>query len=147
MGKETKKIREVSPHMVWVDFLKGLAIILVVIGHNANDDIKEFIYSFHMPLFFIMSGFLFSPKPIKQYFRKSVKRLVIPYIAFMIVIAMPQIISIVMSGGKMPIGGVIHWHLVCCSAVNGCKVLLAFFGSFQYCGLRPICSIAYCSIK
>ena len=83
---------EVRERTLWIDVLKGMAIILVVVGHNSNDSIKEFIYCFHMPLFFLLSGFIFSPKPIKQYLTKSFRRLVIPYIAFWVTISIPQII-------------------------------------------------------
>lgn len=45
------------------DFMKGLLIILVVIGHVLLDRLMEsplryFIYSFHMPLFFFVGGYL-----------------------------------------------------------------------------------------
>ncbi|WP_368384475.1 acyltransferase family protein [Polaribacter sp. AHE13PA] len=35
----------------WIDQIKGFGIILVVIGHNFPL-IENYIYSFHMPLFF-----------------------------------------------------------------------------------------------
>lgn len=42
----------------WVDIAKGIAIILMVIGHEVQSQhIHAFIFSFHMPLFFILSGF------------------------------------------------------------------------------------------
>lgn len=42
----------------WVDVAKGIAILLMVIGHEVqNQHIHAFIFSFHMPLFFILSGF------------------------------------------------------------------------------------------
>lgn len=58
-----------------IDTIKGIAIILVVIGHciqfgsGANvlesgsffeDPLFKFIYSFHMPLFMLVSGYLFA---------------------------------------------------------------------------------------
>ncbi|MFK2101644.1 acyltransferase family protein [Bacteroides fragilis] len=43
----------------YVDYMRGIAIILVVIGHliqfngfPTSNPVFEFIYSFHMPLFF-----------------------------------------------------------------------------------------------
>lgn len=75
-------------HELWIDVLKGIAIILVVYGHNCTDN--SFVQAFHMPLFFLLSGFLFSPKPTPIYFRRSVARLVVPYIVFIIVISLPQ---------------------------------------------------------
>lgn len=53
----------------WLDFLKGIGIILVMVGHSFRDKMRmdsfiaDFIYSiiyvFHMPLFFAVSGYLF----------------------------------------------------------------------------------------
>ncbi len=50
----------------WVDNLKGFAILLVILGHSLqyfyrdfnNSHLANFIYSFHMPLFFALSGFV-----------------------------------------------------------------------------------------
>ena len=61
----------------YIDALKGFAIICVVIGHIANGYLGErtasglfystynIVYAFHMPLFFVISGFLFG----RTYFR------------------------------------------------------------------------------
>lgn len=58
----------------WIDCCKGFAIVLVVIGHIIDgytgahlfDDYSDHmlsiyncIYSFHMPFFFVVSGFVF----------------------------------------------------------------------------------------
>lgn len=38
----------------WLDVLKGIGIILVVMGHiYSNSIIFNWLYSFHMPLFFL----------------------------------------------------------------------------------------------
>ena len=44
----------------YIDLAKALGIILVIAGHVVSSDtvIKRVIYSFHMPLFFIISGML-----------------------------------------------------------------------------------------
>ena len=52
--------RHDSPsRIIWVDIAKGLAILLVVIGHTVQNGIhgaiiRGVIFSFHMPLFFIL---------------------------------------------------------------------------------------------
>lgn len=45
----------------FIDTIKGATIILVVAGHNLRwgDPIFKFIYGFHMPLFAVVSGYLF----------------------------------------------------------------------------------------
>lgn len=46
----------------WIDVAKGIGIILMVMGHTSMPDaINRWIYSFHMPLFFLLSGLLFIP--------------------------------------------------------------------------------------
>lgn len=66
-----------------VDIVKGIAIILVMIGHSTMfNNIKDltllnvFIYSFHMPLFFIVGGF-FLKDTINL--KKVSKRLLMPF--------------------------------------------------------------------
>jgi fucose 4-O-acetylase-like acetyltransferase len=50
----------------WIDVVKGTGIILVIAGHSINPGLGvhaqltlKAIFSFHMPLFFILSGWLF----------------------------------------------------------------------------------------
>jgi fucose 4-O-acetylase-like acetyltransferase len=50
----------------WIVIAKGIGIILVVVGHFHPDTapdywpiLRSLIYSFHMPLFFMLSGFLY----------------------------------------------------------------------------------------
>lgn len=46
-----------SNRISWIDVSKGYTIILMVIGHSALPLMMQwFIFSFHMPLFFILSG-------------------------------------------------------------------------------------------
>ncbi len=47
----------------WIDVARGIGIILVIIGHcHRPDIILKLIQAFHMPFFFILSGYLFSLK-------------------------------------------------------------------------------------
>lgn len=80
----------------WVDVLKGLLIILVVLGHsisalgasdNYSKSILIAIYTVHMPLFFILSGYVYVPKNVTlvNYIFAKLKRLMFPYLIFAIV--------------------------------------------------------------
>lgn len=83
----------------WVDISKGIAIILVVIGHCIPDAaspmgvsistyrwLHDIIYSFHMPLFFFLAGYMVSRDKIMKsgyhsidMIKKRAKRLLVPY--------------------------------------------------------------------
>ena len=43
----------------WIDVSKGITIILMMIGHYVpyGSQVRNFIFAFHMPLFFILSGY------------------------------------------------------------------------------------------
>lgn len=68
----------------WIDFSKVIGIWLVVLGHMglANDTIINIIYSFHMPLFFFISGYLVKPKSLKNTIKKNFIALIIPYVIY-----------------------------------------------------------------
>lgn len=69
----------IKKRIEWVDVLRGIAILLVLLGHN-NPPFIKYIYGFHVPLFFIISGYLYhESKPISHIW-KIVKRYYIEYI-------------------------------------------------------------------
>ena len=70
-----------------IDFLKGIGAILVILGHmQYTDQLKNlatFIYGFHMPLFFWISGNLYKkPALFGEYVIKKAKSILIPYCFF-----------------------------------------------------------------
>lgn len=74
-----------------IDTLKGIGIFLVVLGHATfvNEKIITYIFSFHMPLFFIVSGLLMGLKhesdtDIKTFFAKKLRSMAMPYLCFSI---------------------------------------------------------------
>lgn len=74
----------------YIDIAKAIAIFLVVLGHpRALEDygtVERFLYAFHMPLFFMMSGIFLKQKASynaqswKSFFRKNLIGLFVPYI-------------------------------------------------------------------
>ncbi|NPE27874.1 acyltransferase family protein [Methanococcoides sp. SA1] len=74
----------------WVDSLKGIAILLVIVGHHSIPvELTKYIYSFHIPLFFFISGYLFNMKkhlgePI-PFIKKRFNQLIIPYFSFTLI--------------------------------------------------------------
>lgn len=74
LGKERLK---------YLDITKGIAILLMVWGHRvvtySADDVR-LIFSFHMPLFFIISGyFLNRETPTELFIKKKARQLLSPY--------------------------------------------------------------------
>ena len=73
--------------LVWVDYLKTIGIIAVVFGHTRMPlSLVEWIYSFHMPLFFILSGVLLANVQfnvgLAEFYQKRISKLLYAYCIF-----------------------------------------------------------------
>lgn len=69
--------------LAFVDAMRGLGITAVVLGHiTRNGPVYMFLYAFHMPLFFIISGFLFKKRSGKRLLRSRISTLVFSYFLF-----------------------------------------------------------------
>lgn len=83
-----------------MDFLKGFAILLVIVGHSIANDPNmagffNFIYSFHMPLLIFISGYI-EEKNIAKYekcgygimLKKRTASLLIPYLSWSVILCL-----------------------------------------------------------
>jgi acyltransferase len=73
--------------LAWIDALKGFGIVLVVFAHyRLPEALDTYIFSFHMPLFFFISGCLFNfvkyTESATNFVKGRFKSLIIPYFAF-----------------------------------------------------------------
>lgn len=69
------------------DILKGIGILLVIVGHTFMKEIGPFILAFHMPLFFIVAGYFYKHIPLVDQIRKDFRRLVVPYLFIVVSIS------------------------------------------------------------
>lgn len=92
----------------WMDVAKGIAIILMVIGHTTiPKGPSDFIWAFHMPLFFIASGWLTNWNKIttKNFFVNKSRNLLLPFISYSLIVLCIKCFF-------LPNGGVpylLHW--------------------------------------
>lgn len=104
-----------------IDAIKSILIILVVIAHSRDRGIlHDFIFLFHMPLFFVISGY-FCKKKAKldgAYIKKICTRYLIPYLAYMVLILLvldrnfkfSHFIRLVYGGRAL---GSTYWYMTC----------------------------------
>ena len=75
----------ISKRIGYLDIARGIGILLVVLGHNDFEAFspfgQQFIYSFHMPLFFFLSGYFINTSiPFLDYFKKRFNSVLKPYL-------------------------------------------------------------------
>lgn len=64
----------------YLDIAKGIGMLCVIAGHMGIDKITALVYPFHMPLFFLVSGYLLDTyQDMRRYMRKKMRQLLIPY--------------------------------------------------------------------
>ena len=128
-----------------IDIIKGIAILLVVIGHSFPDEeigwnivgknsfayyFTQWIYSFHMPIFYISAGFLFIPKLQKMRIGanllKRFNRLMIPYLFFSLLYTFIKTIGATYANHPLSQNFLIDmlWGV---SPANGCWFLWVLF--------------------
>ena len=122
-----------------IDSAKAIGIVLMVLGHCGIPwTLRDFIFSFHMPLFFIFSGYFYNERETSVVLKKGYTQLIRPYLitAFASIIlclvaqnykiALQKVVGMIYGAGsgyvlgyKLPVIGPI-WFLL---ALFWCKVI------------------------
>lgn len=65
----------------YIDIAKGIAIICIIMGHVGNWNINRIVFTFHVPIFFFITGYFLNDKrTLKEFMRIKFKTLIVPYI-------------------------------------------------------------------
>lgn len=71
----------------YIDMARGIAILLMVIGHTVDNTVlNTFIYSFHVPIFFVLSGMLWKEREMKLNIKRWVQTLLVPYVVVAVIL-------------------------------------------------------------
>lgn len=77
--------RNYTNRIEYIDYYRAIGIVMMVMGHiGFGATFDKFIHAFHMPMFFLVSGFLYKRTDSKIYdvlIRKA-KSLIVPYFVF-----------------------------------------------------------------
>lgn len=90
-----------NTRIAYFDIAKFVAMMMVILGHFGVPDINRFVFSFHVPLFFLISGYFFKPNQntwslVKQ---KS-RQLLLPYLLVMFSVIFIYIFDAIINGSS-----------------------------------------------
>ena len=78
--------RPPEARLIWIDVAKTVGIFLVVFSHLGQSGFAEsFLWTFHVPLFFFISGYLTKPRGDCEFLAGVTRRLVLPFIYIYVV--------------------------------------------------------------
>lgn len=84
-------MKQDKSRVLWIDVARGIGLLLVFIGHLDIPAASAWVYTFHMPLFFFLSGLLYpgcEKYSFSEFAWRRFKGLVIPYFTLGLVIAL-----------------------------------------------------------
>ena len=70
-----------------VDIIRGISILAIIFGHLGVDMIARVVFTFHVPIFFIITGYYIKPSEFLPFLRKKTYSLLVPYIITCLVMA------------------------------------------------------------
>lgn len=74
-------MEESNKRVKYIDIAKGIAVICIILGHLGNDSINRVVFTFHVPIFFFITGYFISQnKPVKEFILGKFRTLIVPYI-------------------------------------------------------------------
>lgn len=100
MKREALITSTATPRIEFLDFIKGIAIICIIAGHSGQGESlhRTFVFSFHLPIFFIITGFLFAESNLislrfVEIAYKKFRRLILPYLTAALIIVLLTIVT------------------------------------------------------
>lgn len=136
----------------YIDIFKAIGIICMIMGHiGFGGKFNYFIHAFHMPMFFIISGYLYKKTfNTKQFLKKKIKTLLIPYFLFGIIsyviwilfnlknVSISPLLSLIsINTENLPIAGAL-WFL---TALFFAEIIYFFIDKIKSSKLKNICII------
>ncbi len=113
--------KTMTARLEWADYAKGIGIFLVVLGHSLqgltkshilpempwSTGLERWIYSFHMPFFFFLSGLFIERslrKPLKQLWWDKFLLLGYPYLLWSLIQGLLQIATAGQNNSEITLG-------------------------------------------
>lgn len=95
------------------DIVRGIAMISIVLGHLSWPNINKVVFTYHIPVFFLLSGYFLSTRiHFKPFLIRKIRTLIIPYLfSCFLVLCSAVIINLLVYDGVDTKGEIKRWIL------------------------------------
>ena len=87
-----------SVRLRFVDIARGIGMLAIIAGHFGVPAIVRVVFTFHIPVFYMITGYFMEKEPVSLFLRKKVKTLLMPYFITCIVVFLLQGLSALFHG-------------------------------------------------
>lgn len=78
---QTMQTSETGTRMRFIDVARGIGMICIVLGHLGVPEINRIVFTFHVPLFFLITGYFTDRNtPLLRFTLKKIRTLLLPYV-------------------------------------------------------------------
>lgn len=132
----------------WIDMAKGLGILLMILGHmHVGQSIRDFIYSFHMIMFVMISGYLYKEDTaLKNYLPRKVRTLLIPYLMTNVVSYFVRLFMLWRAGFFTVSGALGILRAQALTTVGGSSFYAKHFITIETCGPIWFVTFLFCIV-
>ena len=80
----------------FIDIAKGISIICIILGHLGIHNITRVVFTFHVPIFFLITGYFVNTKDsVPDFAQKKARSLLVPYyVTSLIMIAIAAVLGL-----------------------------------------------------
>ena len=81
-------MQDIKNRIEWIDIAKGIGIILVIMGHTIALRYSQWLYTFHLPLFFLLSGLVYNENKYPKYttlLKQKSTQILLPWLKFFLI--------------------------------------------------------------
>ncbi|MBK6886061.1 MAG: acyltransferase family protein [Tetrasphaera sp.] len=95
----------------YLDLLRVIGTIAVVVGHLSDSNVpRALIYSWHVPIFFVLSGYLAARRSVRDEVARRLSSLARPYVAWVLLIYLAYVaVSVMARGGLSWVQAIDPW--------------------------------------
>lgn len=93
----------------FIDIARCIGIIAIIVGHTSDPGIQRIVYTFNVPIFFMITGYFTNDKtPFPRFAKRKFRTLIVPYLLTCLVMILTALLTASLTGNDV-IGEVKLW--------------------------------------
>lgn len=95
----------------YIDIARGISMICIILGHLGNHSINRVVFTFHVPIFFFITGYFMDDRlPILDFVKKKARALLIPYtVTCLLIIVLSGIKALILYDSGTAVSSMVQW--------------------------------------